>query len=109
MISVQNITRKFGTFTAVDNVSFELPGFATVKRSQRVTPGETITLNPVMGVETLSETITVTGESQRGARERFARSPFTSTRPASIDSAASVRVLKKRAAHNHLSRRTDIG
>jgi ABC-2 type transport system ATP-binding protein len=25
LISVQNVTRKFGTFTAVDNVSFELP------------------------------------------------------------------------------------
>jgi hypothetical protein len=38
--------------------------------------------------------------------ERFTRSPFTCTFPASIVSAASDRVLKKRLAHSHLSNRT---
>src|SRR5437868_4876986 len=38
--------------------------------------------------------------------DRLARSPFTSTLPVSIAFAASARVLKKRAAHSHLSSRT---
>jgi hypothetical protein len=44
-------------------LTFELTGFATVKRTQRVTPGETVTLNPTMGVSTMEETVTVIGES----------------------------------------------
>jgi hypothetical protein len=43
-------------------VTFELPGFATVKRTQRVTPDQTVTLNPTMGVSAMTETVTVVGE-----------------------------------------------
>jgi predicted esterase len=41
-------------------------------------------------------------------RERLARCPSTSTRPASIASAARLRVLKNRAAQSQTSRRTGI-
>src|SRR5260221_12154497 len=43
------------------------------------------------------------------ARGRLARSPPTSTLPPSTATDAADRVLKKRAAHNHLSRRTVVG
>src|SRR5215207_1377730 len=41
--------------------------------------------------------------------DRFTRSPATCTLPPSIASTARARVLKKRAAHSHLSRRTRPG
>jgi hypothetical protein len=41
----------------------------------------------------------------RSAFAALARSSFTETWPAAIASAATVRVLKKRAAQSHLSRR----
>src|SRR4249920_2429430 len=40
---------------------------------------------------------------------RLARSPLTSILPPSTACAAAERVLKKRAAHSHLSRRTRVG
>src|SRR5450432_355454 len=43
------------------------------------------------------------------SRARLPRSPLTSTFPPSTAWAAAERVLKKRAAHNHLSRRTRKG
>src|SRR5688572_22695435 len=44
-------------------VTFELSGFSTVKRSERVRPTETTTVSPAMDVKAMSETVTVVGQS----------------------------------------------
>ena len=40
-------------------VTFELAGFATLKRSERVRIGETTSVNPTLALSTVSETVTV--------------------------------------------------
>jgi outer membrane receptor for ferrienterochelin and colicin len=44
-------------------VTFTLPGFRTVKQTTRVSPSETITINPTLAVSTVSETVTVVGQT----------------------------------------------
>jgi hypothetical protein len=44
------------------SVTFELPGFATVRRTERVRPAETVTVNPAMDVRTVTETVEVVGQ-----------------------------------------------
>jgi hypothetical protein len=44
-------------------VTFTLPGFRTVKQTTRVSPSETITINPTLAVSTVSETVTVVGQA----------------------------------------------
>ena len=48
------------------------------------------------------------GRRRCTSREALAAWPLTCTRPLPISSAARLRVLKKRAAHSHLSRRTRV-
>ncbi|MCC7416842.1 MAG: TonB-dependent receptor [Acidobacteria bacterium] len=63
------VTSGTGTFRFVSitpgtyNVTFELPGFATVKRTVDVGAGFTATLNIQMNVAGLEEAVTVTGTS----------------------------------------------
>lgn len=44
-------------------VTFTLPGFRTVKQTTRVSPSETVTINPTLAVSTVSETVTVVGQT----------------------------------------------
>jgi hypothetical protein len=44
-------------------ITFELTGFATVKMTERVSPGDTHSLNPSLRVSTMTETVTVTGQA----------------------------------------------
>jgi hypothetical protein len=63
------VTSETGTFRFVSitpglyTVTFELPGFATVKREAQVGAGFTATLNVSMNVAGLEEAVTVTGAS----------------------------------------------
>jgi Carboxypeptidase regulatory-like domain/TonB dependent receptor-like, beta-barrel len=43
------------------SVTFTLTGFNTLKQTHRVSPGQTVTVNPSLNVSTVSETVTVTG------------------------------------------------
>lgn len=43
-------------------VTVELTGFATVKLSERVRPGDTVSISPNLKVSTMTETVTVTGQ-----------------------------------------------
>src|SRR4029079_2520535 len=45
------------------SVTFSLPGFRTVKQKARVSPSETVTINPTLAVSTVSETVTVVGQA----------------------------------------------
>lgn len=47
----------------VYTVKFELPGFATVQREIQITLGFTATVNAELGVATLTETVTVSGQA----------------------------------------------
>lgn len=44
-------------------LSFELSGFTTVKRNERVTPGGTVQVTATLSVSTVTETVTVMGEA----------------------------------------------
>ena len=44
-------------------VTFSLTGFNTLKQSPRVSPGQTVIVNPSLTVSTVSETVTVTGQT----------------------------------------------
>ena len=44
-------------------MTFKLAGFRTVKQTTRVSPSETITINPTLAVSTVSETVTVVGQA----------------------------------------------
>ena len=44
-------------------VTFTLPGFRTVKQTTRVSPSETVTISPTLAVSTVSETVTVVGQT----------------------------------------------
>src|SRR5262249_22051888 len=44
-------------------VTFTLTGFKTVKQTARVSPSESVSVNPTMTVSTVSETITVVGQT----------------------------------------------
>jgi hypothetical protein len=63
------VTNETGTFRFVSitpglySVTFELPGFATVKREAQVGAGFTATLNIAMNLAGLEEAVTVTGAS----------------------------------------------
>jgi len=44
-------------------VTFSLSGFRTTKETARVSPTESVTVNPTLAVSTVSETVTVVGEA----------------------------------------------
>jgi Carboxypeptidase regulatory-like domain/TonB dependent receptor len=45
------------------SVTVTLTGFRTVKQTARVSPSESVTLNPTLAVSTVSETVTVVGQA----------------------------------------------